>query len=136
MKTVSKTGYWVVAFLLAVVVLGLQIGVDQVERHYGIHGAALYFDEALMALIFSGLVMHLLRRSRVEREQQQRAIQVMNHHVRNALQSILYADHLGGPEPKQKHIVESVVRIERAVWEISHGVDPREPAEQKRLAAN
>jgi len=123
MKNLSKAGYWVIAVLMTVFLLVLQIGADRLEHHYGIHGAAQYFDEALVALTFSGLVMYLIRRSRVERERHARAIRAMNHHVRNALQSILYADHLGGPDRKHKYIAESVSRIERAVWEVSNGVD-------------
>ncbi len=136
MKNVSKTGYFVIAFLLAVLLLGLQIGIDRLEQHYGAHGVVLYFDEALMALIFSGLVMYLIRRRRVERQRQMDALRAMNHHVRNALQSILYADYLDEAGRKQKYIAESVNRIERAVWEVSHGVDTGERTKQNRLAAN
>jgi hypothetical protein len=137
MKNVSKTGYWIIAMVLAVLLLGLQIGIDQLELRYGVHGIAVYFDEALIALTFSGLVVYLLRRIRVERERQIRAIRAMNHHVRNALQSILYADHLTGGDRQRKYITESVVRIERAVWDISHGVDHEEVGrELTRMNAN
>lgn len=137
MKNVSKAGYWVVAAFLTLFLLGLQIGADLLESHYGARGVVEFFDEALIALVFSGLVMHLIRKSRIEREQHARAIRAMNHHVRNALQSILYADHLGGPDRKQKYIAESVNRIERAVWEVSNGVETEDSGrELTRMNAN
>jgi hypothetical protein len=105
--------------MLAVLLLAFLIAADHFEQLYGITGPAAYLDEALTAVVFLGILVHVVHRRQAEAEQQQAAILSMNHHVRNALQAILYAEHLGESERQKKQIAESVGRIERAVREIS-----------------
>jgi Skp family chaperone for outer membrane proteins len=107
------------AAILAVLLLAFLITADQFEQFYGITGPVSYLDESLVAAVFLVILAKLVRRRQQESEQQQAAILSMNHHVRNALQAILYAEHLGASERQKKQITESVGRIERAVREIS-----------------
>lgn len=100
---------------MGVIVFLLLILVDYISVRAGLTGMQRFADDLLGAVIV-GLIIFLddRRRSRYLASRLQ-VIALMNHHVRNALQTIKYA-HL--TEQQVRLIDESVARIEWALREI------------------
>ena len=111
--------YFIRAVVLSVSLFILQAGIDYFQRAHNVTGPALYADEAVIALACGAVAMYVARQRRIEKERLRLALRSLNHHVRNALQSILYADYLCNGEHLRRQVAESVVRIERAMRDIS-----------------
>jgi len=94
------------------------IGLDRLLSAYGISSTAAVIDNIMVGII-AGLVVfgYEQRRHRFLLEKLQ-IIAEMNHHVRNALQAILYAPH---SSDQQQVIRDSVHRIEWALKEVLPG---------------
>jgi len=87
----------------------------------GIRGWTLVADN-LAAAILLGLVVFVYERHR-ERELMRRlqVIELMNHHVRNALQPVMYLPYSGDQQQQLNMIREAVHRIDWALREILPG---------------
>ena len=93
----------------------LLVLVDQISVRLGLTSAERFADDLLGGLIV-GVISFLYERSRARHlASRLQVIALMNHHVRNALQTIKYAQHT---DQHVKLIDESVARIEWALREI------------------
>lgn len=103
------------AIIEGITVFLLLVLVDQVSVRLGLTGAQRFADDLLGGLIV-GVISFLYERSRARYlASRLQVIALMNHHVRNALQTIKYAQHT---DQHVKLIDESVARIEWALREI------------------
>jgi hypothetical protein len=90
----------------------------------GLHAEATLLDELLLA-IFTGALVFVIESSH-QRDQERmseklRTIELMNHHVRNALQTIVSSTYVHGHAQQLDEIRASVIRIEWALREILPG---------------
>jgi hypothetical protein len=103
----------------AVALLNYLIGVWMAAR--GLHAEATLLDELLLAIFTSALVFVIELSHQREQElmnEKLRTIELMNHHVRNALQNIMDSSYVHG---NLNEIRTSVDRIQWALREILPG---------------
>ncbi len=98
--------------------------VETVMLSAGLHGESTFLDDALLG-IFAAVAMFFLLRHRdtqrelVRQKQYAAVIADLNHHIRNALQVIVYRTELGlHGVPELQDIRDSVNRIDWALREI------------------
>ena len=99
-------------------VFALLVLVDQVSAHLGLTGVQRLGDNLLGGIIVGVISFVDEQRRQRSLAGQLNVIALMNHHVRNALQTIKYAH---GTEKEVEFINDSVVRIEWALREILPG---------------
>lgn len=114
-------------------VLGILI--EALERHESITGWALWIDNFAAALLL-GLVVFVYERRR-ERELvgKLRVIELMNHHVRNALQPVMYIPYSQDQQHQLNTIREAVNRIDWALREILPGTSQNDSSPPRQRAA-
>jgi hypothetical protein len=109
------------AGLYGVIVFALLLIADEISVHYGLRESQRIIDDFIGAAIAGFLIYrHERHRSRVLREKLQ-TIELMNHHVRNALQPIVDSAYLHGHSQHIAVIRQSVKRIDWALREILPG---------------
>jgi hypothetical protein len=117
------------AIIYGLVVLVFLLLADRLSIHYGLGEQQRVLDDACGALI-AGLLVYRYEygRSRYLTEKL-KTIELMNHHVRNALQVIIDSAYLQGHVHYVEEIQESVKRIDWALREILPGrvLDEYEP---------
>jgi hypothetical protein len=78
------------ATLLSILVAGLLIAADQLSIRYGLEGSERIVDDLLGGLI-AGSIFYLYERHRLRRfSDNLHVIDLMNHHIRNALQPLIF----------------------------------------------
>lgn len=106
------------AVIAGVLIFVFLILVDQLTLRFGLTRMQRFADDLLAGLIV-GLITFLLERRREQYlADRLQVIALMNHHVRNALQAIKFAQHT---EHHVKVIDDSVARIEWALREVLSG---------------
>lgn len=110
-----------VSMVLTLVSFGLGVLVETLERQHSITGLTFWIDN-IAAAFFLGLVVFFYERRR-ERELVKRlqVIELMNHHVRNALQPIMYVPYSQDQQQQLSAIQDAVRRIDWALREILPG---------------
>ena len=128
----SRKALFSVALPLVSFVLGILV--EAFLRQESVTGWMLWIDNIAAALLL-GLVVFLYERRR-ERElvRKLQIIELMNHHVRNALQPIIYSPYLKEQAEQVKTIQEGTRRIEWALREVLPGENAL-PAPKSRPAA-
>ena len=124
---------------LVVVLFGLSAGLLE----FGIHTAVMQADassymqamtDAAMVGLAAALAPFLVLLAARERHRKVlddlRKIAQLNHHVRNALQTIMYSEYLPDSEENRKVVLEGVERIGRILQELFPAVGER--VEDKR----
>jgi hypothetical protein len=128
------------AALLAFVVFAFLIVTDQVSVHYGLKDTQRVLDD-LFGGIIAGLLIYRLESARSKYlNEKLKTIELMNHHVRNALQVIVDSLYVHGSAEPLDEIRDSVKRIEWALREILPGqildqYEYEEPKPRNRPAA-
>jgi hypothetical protein len=89
--------------------------------HYGLRESQRIFDDLCGALIAGFLVFRYERFRTRQLSRQLLTIASMNHHVRNALQVIMYSAYVPSDKEQLGRIRESVERIEWALQEVLPG---------------
>jgi hypothetical protein len=109
------------AVVYGLVVLLFLLLADQLSIHYGLAESQRIVDDVCGAII-AGLLVYRYEytRSRYLNEKL-KTIELMNHHVRNALQVIVDSAYLQGKAHYLEEIQESVKRIDWALREILPG---------------
>jgi hypothetical protein len=108
------------SFLLGFGLFVLGAGLQGVLERRGITRGSLYLDDMLMGLLAGLMVFAYEHRRSKEIRQKLAVISGMNHHVRNALQTISYVPY--AEQAKQMHLIQqSVNRIQWALKEILPG---------------
>ncbi len=109
------------AVLYGLLVLTFLVIADQLSVYYGLRESQRVIDDLSGALIAGLLVYrHEYARSKYLNEKL-KTIEMMNHHVRNALQVIVDSAYLHGHAEQVQQIQDSVKRIDWALREILPG---------------
>src|SRR5580698_11357544 len=100
------------ATLLFILVAGLLIAADQLSIRCGLEGSQRIVDDLLGGLIAAS-IFHLYERHRLRRlSEQLHVIDLMNHHIRNALQPLMFVTDEPEGKAQMKLVEECVRRIE------------------------
>lgn len=120
-RVLSRNRKATMSVILALVSFCLGTLVEALQLAQGIRGWTLVVDN-LAAAILLGLVVFVYERHR-ERELMRRlqVIELMNHHVRNALQPVMYLPYSDDQQEQLNMIREAVHRIDWALREILPG---------------
>jgi hypothetical protein len=109
------------ATLLLILVAGLLITADQLSMRYGLKGSQRIVDDLLGGLI-AGSIFYLYERQRLRRfSEQLHVIDLMNHHIRNALQPLVFLTLKPEARAQTKLVEECVRRIDWALREVLPG---------------
>lgn len=107
--------------------------VDALLARAGLHAEQTYIDNALVGAITASLVFFLQQQHERELSRQRqcaKAIEQMNHHIRNALQVIVYSTNVDLRDQQElEHIRDAVDRIDWALREILPTVRASNPVE-------
>lgn len=114
--------------LLAFASFSLGMIVEALQRHEGITGWTLWIDNFAAALLLGLVVFFYERRSERELIRKLQVIELMNHHVRNALQPVMYLPYSQDQEMQLNTIRDAVHRIDWALREILPGHELEESA--------
>lgn len=117
-----------VSVLLAFVSFSLGMVVEASQRHEGITGWSLWIDNLAAALLLGLVVFFYERRREREVIRKLQVIELMNHHVRNALQPVMYLPYSQDQEMQLNTIRDAVQRIDWALREILPGHEGEESA--------
>jgi hypothetical protein len=109
------------ACLLFMLVSGLLITTDRLSIRYGLDGSHRIVDDLLGGLI-AGAIFHLYERRRLRRLcERLQVIDLMNHHIRNALQPLMLATYQSESNAQIQVVEECARRIDWALREILPG---------------
>ena len=109
------------AFLVFKLVSGFLIVADQLSIRWGLTGWQRIVDDLLGGLI-AGAIFYWYERHRLQRlSKQLHVIDLMNHHIRNALQPLMFATNESGGKAQVKLVEDCVRRIEWALREVLPG---------------
>jgi len=111
---------YIAALIAGVVMFCTVYVVDEFLARIKLHAEATILDDLLLGILVGTLVLTLeLQHQRQIREQQHKiaVIRQMNHHVRNALQTILYVT-FSADKTSSEQVKEAAKRIEWALREI------------------
>jgi hypothetical protein len=108
------------ASLLSILVSGLLIAADQISIRCGLDGSRRIADDLLGGLV-AGSLFYLYERHRMRRLiERLRVIDLMNHHIRNALQPLMFVN--SQSEGNAMRLVEECVQhIDWALREVLPG---------------
>jgi len=127
----------ILAIAYGVVVLAFLLLADELSLHYGLDGWQRTLDDFCGAII-AGLLVYRHEYSRLRYlTEKLKTIELMNHHVRNALQVIVDSVYVHGHAEELAEIQNSVKRINWALREILPGrvldeyEDPENPAKKQ-----
>jgi hypothetical protein len=109
------------ATLLFILVSGLLIAADQLSMRYGLEGSQRIMDDLLGGLIASS-IFYLYECHRLRRfSKNLHVIDLMNHHIRNALQPLMFLTYKPEGNAQMKLVEECVRRIDWALREVLPG---------------
>jgi hypothetical protein len=109
------------AVMYGALVLLFLVLTDQLSAYYGLAESQRILDDTCGGII-AGLLIYRIERNRTKYlNQQLKTIELMNHHVRNALQVIVDSAYLHGHAQQLDVIQKSVKRIDWALREILPG---------------
>ena len=124
----SRAKTLIATFLAGFFAFFLGAALDYTLRRHGTTRFSVIFDDLLVAVLFGLLVLFYEERRRRAIIEKLRTIELMNHHVRNALQIITYAQYTPDQEKQVQVVRESVARIEWALEEVlPRGEEPPLP---------
>ena len=109
------------AALLFISVSGMLVVADQLSIQWGLDGERRIVDDVLGGLI-AGAIFHLYERQRVRRlSEHLHLIDLANHHIRNALQPLMFVTYGSEGKGQTKVVDECVRRIDWALREVLAG---------------
>ncbi len=118
-QTPERSVLWK-AFLLFTLISGLLVAADQISIRCGLDGSGRIADDLLGGLV-AGSLFYLYERHRMHRLiERLRVIDLMNHHIRNALQPLMFVTSQSEADA-MKLIEESVQYIDWALREVLPG---------------
>ena len=109
------------ATLLFIFVSGILIAADQLSTRLGLDGSQRIVDDLLGGLI-TGSIFYLYERHRLRRfSEHLHVIDLMNHHIRNALHPLMFVRDEPEGKAQMKLVEECVRRIDWALREVLPG---------------
>lgn len=125
----------ITSFLLGFGIFALGVGLRTLLDRAGVSGLTAAIDDLLTGVLAGLLVFAYERHQHKLMLDRMRIIAEMNHHVRNALQPILYSPFLKEQAEQVRLIQESTRRIEWALREVLPGPQEAEPEKSKNQSA-
>src|SRR5882757_8116929 len=122
-----KAIFWALLFLV------LGAGGDYIATRFGLERELLFANDVVSATFVVILIITYERRRRKRIRERLEVIQLMNHHVRNALQIIALSPHSHQREESLALIQDAVSRIEWALREVLPGGTNAEFQEKEKL---
>ena len=123
------------AVLLFILVSGILIAADQLSINFGLGRWQRIVDDLLGGLIAAS-TFHLYERHRLRRfAERLRVIDLMNHHIRNALQPLMFVSAEPVARTQMKMVNDCVSYIDWALREVLPGYSEGEFAVQDRASA-
>jgi hypothetical protein len=113
----TRAIFWTLLFLI------IGVGGDYLADKFGLEHDLLYLNDVISAAFIGLLIIVYERRRRKRIQEKLEIIELMNHHVRNALQLIAFSPHAHQREENLALIQQAVERIEWALREILPGED-------------
>jgi hypothetical protein len=123
------------SFLLGFGIFALGVGLRTLLDRAGVSGVPAAIDDLLTGILAGLLVFVYERHQHKLMLNRMRMIAEMNHHVRNALQPILYSPFLKEQAEQVRLIQEGTRRIEWALREVLPGQGEPEPEKSKDQSA-
>lgn len=123
-KPISLKGRAIYSFSLGAGIFLLGVSLRTLLDNWGVSGVAAAVDDLLIGLLAGVLVFAYERHQHKQILEKMRVISEMNHHVRNALQPIMYSPYLQEQAEQVRTIQEGTRRIEWALREVLPGDDP------------
>jgi len=124
------------SFFLGFGIFILGVALRAVLDKLGVEGMPALIDDLLVGIVAGAMVFAYERHQHKLVLARMRVIAEMNHHVRNALQPILYSPFLQEQTEQIRTIQEGTRRIEWALREVLPGeVEPAPPESKSRPAA-
>jgi len=124
------------SFSLGFGIFILGVALRTVLDTLGVGGVPALIDDLLIGIVAGGMVFAYERHQHKLVLARMRVIAEMNHHVRNALQPIIYSPFLQEQAEQIRTIQEGTRRIEWALREVLPGeVEPAPPESKSRPAA-
>ena len=111
----------IIALLAGFAVFALLVIADQASMHYGLPESQRVLDDVCGGLVAAFLVFRYERFRLRQLTQQLQTIAAMNHHVRNALQVVMYSASVPSDKEQLNRIRSAVQRIEWALQEVLPG---------------
>jgi hypothetical protein len=109
------------AVIYGLIILIFLVGADQLSVYYGLREPQRLLDD-LFGAIIAGLLVYRYEYARSKYlGEKLKTIEMMNHHVRNALQVILDSAYVHGHTEQLNDIQDSIKRIDWALREILPG---------------
>jgi len=129
----SRKALFSVVLPLVSFVLGILV--EAFLRQESIRGWVLWIDNIAAALLLGLVVFFYERRRERELLSKLQVIELMNHHVRNALQPIMYVPYSQDQQLQLNTIRDAVNRIDWALREILPGSHGENSSDSRRRAA-
>jgi hypothetical protein len=123
------------SFLLGFAVFLLGAILEHFLNKFNVDGFKALIDNLLIGLLAGALVFAYEWRQHNAMLRQIRVIADMNHHIRNALQPILYSPYLKEQAEQVRIIQQGTERIQWALQEVLPGSLAEEPVQRSRSAA-
>jgi hypothetical protein len=117
----SAWGQMVRGLLSGIAIAAVLVAVDQLAVRLELHGSGRIIDDVVGGLAVGLLVYTYERRRSRYLSERLHTIHLMNHHVRNALQTISWSRYTNDDRQQVEHIRDAVGRIDWALREILPG---------------
>jgi len=113
---------------ISVCIFALGAVIENVLHAFNVHGLWEWVDNFVCALLTALVVFAYENRRQKAVMERLRVIAAMNHHIRNALQPIVYATHETVPHEEQVKLIRNAVdRIRWALAEVLPGESENTP---------
>jgi hypothetical protein len=123
------------AIILFILVSGLLIAVDQLSVLCGLQGSLRIADDLLGGLV-AGSIFHSYERQRLRRlSEHLHLIDLMNHHIRNALQPLMFVTYGSEGSAQMKVVEDCIHRIDWALREVLPGESEQSSVVHTRASA-
>jgi hypothetical protein len=127
-KPITLKGRAIFSFGLGFGIFLLGVTLRTLLDNWGVSGVTAAVDDLLIGVLAGVLVFAYERHQHKLILEKMRVISEMNHHVRNALQPIMYSPYLKEQAEQVKVIQEGTRRIEWALREVLAGEDAFPPS--------
>ena len=135
-KFPSRSRALLPSFLAGFVIYSLGWLLDRILQYRGLNSKVVTIDDLLIAVLVGIVVLFYEERRRRTLVEKLHTVELMNHHVRNALQVIACAHHTPDQQRQLQIVSESVQRIEWALEEVlPKGRDISHPPQRDSSAA-
>jgi hypothetical protein len=134
-KPVTLKRRAVYSFGLGCGIFLLGVALRALLDNLGVSGVPAAVDDLLIGALAGVLVFAYERHQHKLILEKMRVISEMNHHVRNALQPIMYSPYLNEQAEQVRIIQEGTRRIEWALREVLPGEDAFPPSSKSKSAA-